>query len=64
MDQEEINKKIVGKIIKHYLPNLDSIQLNTYLSYCTRLLNSRITMTTTQEATIMNLILEKSIYTI
>jgi hypothetical protein len=57
MDNNEIQNNLLHKLITNLMPNTKN--LDKYNSYFTRLLNSRMNITTTNESTIVNLILEK-----
>jgi len=59
MEIDDINRKLFNKLSSNILPKNDRELNEKYLSFFTRLLNSRINVTTNNEANIISLIQEK-----
>jgi hypothetical protein len=59
MEIDDINRKLFTKLFSNLLPNNDRELTEKYISFFTRLLNSRLNVTTNNEANIISLIIEK-----
>lgn len=59
MEIDDINKKLLTKLFNNIIPNHDRKLSDKYISYFTRLLNSRLNVTTNNESNILSLTIEK-----
>jgi hypothetical protein len=59
MEIDDINKKLLTKLFNNLIPNHDRKLSDKYISYFTRLLNSRLNVTTNNESNILSLTIEK-----
>ena len=59
MEKDDIYSKLMSKLIDNLIPNLDNVQSERYLSYFLRLLNSRLSVVTSNETNILNSLLDR-----
>lgn len=59
MDKEDIYSKLLLKLINNMIPQIDNSQAERYLGYLSRLLNSRLNVTSNNETNIINSLLDK-----
>ena len=59
MEVDDINKKLLNKLLNNLIPNHDRKLSDKYISYFSRLLNSRLNVSTNNETNITSLIIDK-----
>jgi len=59
MEVDDINKKLLNKLFNNLIPNHDKKLSDKYISYFSRLLNSRLNVSTNNESNITSLIIDK-----